>query len=949
MDAVYFKVEHLKSLWNEYRVANESFGKDYSNQSQWAREKLHTVLTEFDKLIQAQVLWKSSLSAEIEDLLIEIEEQCHLFGRQVENVIGQSAGPILPTNTTTREYLQSIRDSLQEEIEVTRTNINTWVDGVTLFIQELGIDDNIPPKEIFETDLSSSVVQPVWCKYDKLIRIVTRRRDLFEGITAQLHFYFNALNRSPQDDIDRALAKLFLDKKTPKDISELLQQIKDNEAINNNTETINSHSHSDSNRNVDCDDYNDDDDDDDDSITTVVGTEKPPREYIYYRPQLPAGLDLSEEQLSTLKEKLIVLEKDYVERKDRRDKLEKIVKNLWEELNMPVNERQIKLHDSLEEEYLQQLSLEQERLRAIMREIIQKAIDEYTVQLGELWDKCLVPQNERDDFFASFQDSLSAEEVYERLAQEVDRLKELYAKCARIYKLMLERRALIEKMIEFEKKASDPRRLFQSSFRLLEEEKWRKSCWPSLVRIEDQLIKACLEYEENERKPFMHESVRYLDTLQNEIGERIVNQMFFGFEQNPTKGLTKLEKETLEAAQLAKKRRDSAASNTSTGGGGGTGRNKSMASRPVSPSLSVVLSRPGSPVSRSSTNNQKTPMYLSNNANGLVETVPKNRPVGIRASNKGNEPVTRSRPASRAVSPTKAGNRRTSMYLGTNDFASKSRSVSPSKAPSRRTSMYLNQNGTSQEVNFGRGRPSSRSVSPSPSSSNNISPASRPGFNTARRRSSLYLDSNTVVVIEEEKQQQQQPNKTSQDQPTQLRRKLPNSQPELLPHRSNSVSSDSSTTSSSSVVTPSTPEPHIVNGRLAVSSNKSKLSTSTNDKSEILQSPTKDNNEAEKAPNNTTGNIKLIDNKLNGKSTRGIPRPKTPLRSATTSITITPNSQTSALTPQMSIRRASSTNGLRTRPSSIVGGISNGFDSVPTPMLKKEVNKKMSLIVEGGR
>ena len=51
-------------------------------------------------------------------------------------------------------------------------------------------------------------------------------------------------------------------------------------------------------------------------------------------------------------------------------------------------------------------------------------------------------------------------------------------------------------MIEFEKTASDPRRLFQASFRLLEEEKWRRSCWPNLVKIEDQLINACLAYEE---------------------------------------------------------------------------------------------------------------------------------------------------------------------------------------------------------------------------------------------------------------------------------------------------------------------------------------------------------------------------------------------------------------------------------------------------------------------
>ncbi|RHZ79132.1 hypothetical protein Glove_151g122 [Diversispora epigaea] len=58
----------------------------------------------------------------------------------------------------------------------------------------------------------------------------------------------------------------------------------------------------------------------------------------------------------------------------------------------------------------------------------------------------------------------SADEVYELLSQ-ISRLQELYAKCAKIYRWM----SLIEKIIEFEKRASRPRRYFQSSFRLLEE------------------------------------------------------------------------------------------------------------------------------------------------------------------------------------------------------------------------------------------------------------------------------------------------------------------------------------------------------------------------------------------------------------------------------------------------------------------------------------------------
>ncbi|RHZ70944.1 hypothetical protein Glove_264g14 [Diversispora epigaea] len=46
---------------------------------------------------------------------------------------------------------------------------------------------------------------------------------------------------------------------------------------------------------------------------------------------------------------------------------------------------------------------------------------------------------------------IESDEVYELISQ-VSHLQELYFKWAKIYRWMLERRALIEKMIEFEKR-----------------------------------------------------------------------------------------------------------------------------------------------------------------------------------------------------------------------------------------------------------------------------------------------------------------------------------------------------------------------------------------------------------------------------------------------------------------------------------------------------------------
>ncbi|RHZ79208.1 hypothetical protein Glove_151g114 [Diversispora epigaea] len=78
-------------------------------------------------------------------------------------------------------------------------------------------------------------------------------------------------------------------------------------------------------------------------------------------------------------------------------------------------EERIQLYDNnLDEEYLEKLNLEFERLREIMR---------FTAKLVDLRDECLIPQYERDEFFESHKRVIeSADEVYELLSQ-VSRLQ----------------------------------------------------------------------------------------------------------------------------------------------------------------------------------------------------------------------------------------------------------------------------------------------------------------------------------------------------------------------------------------------------------------------------------------------------------------------------------------------------------------------------------------------
>lgn len=92
--------------------------------------------------------------------------------------------------------------------------------------------------------------------------------------------------------------------------------------------------------------------------------------------------------------------------------------------------------------------------------------------------------------------------------------------------LIDKRYLLLKSMNEFEKVASDPRRLFQSSFQLNKEEKFRKSAYPSLLNLEEEISKKIASY--NEKYGIFHrEGKEYQNILTKEIEGRLVSKTVF--------------------------------------------------------------------------------------------------------------------------------------------------------------------------------------------------------------------------------------------------------------------------------------------------------------------------------------------------------------------------------------------------------------------------------------
>ncbi|KAL9540773.1 hypothetical protein MBANPS3_009498 [Mucor bainieri] len=204
------------------------------------------------------------------------------------------------------------------------------------------------------------------------------------------------------------------------------------------------------------------------------------------------------------------------------------IKAVWEEFNIPILERPA-LPLRLSDQDMVQLQEIMNSIDPLVKSVFDKYIQQFKDQLIPLWDACLLSEIERTEFITSLYEKNTKLEIKSQVDHHMTYLTSIHIEGQALKALMKERKDLIQKMIDFEKTASDPKRLFQASFQLLEEEKWRNNCLPRLLYLDRQLIKALNEFEKLAGKPVMIGERRYLDTLLDEIADREANQTFFGF------------------------------------------------------------------------------------------------------------------------------------------------------------------------------------------------------------------------------------------------------------------------------------------------------------------------------------------------------------------------------------------------------------------------------------
>ncbi|EIE81950.1 hypothetical protein RO3G_06655 [Rhizopus delemar RA 99-880] len=442
-------------------------------------QKLINVIQELEKLIQLEKNEKILLVANIEDLIASIECASNQLGVSIEDML---------QSTCLRDDL--VYNDLQ--LLPTFPKYHSLVELNKKLYQEiksreLHIHECLPQIESISKELDLPL--KISCDLRDLRELKAQQSKEFEILVRNIQYYWQLLDYSvnTSDELEVTLHQLF--EQFP------LEPI---------------------------------------SITSAQVTFHIKDVYYYQHTNLP----LSKNIISKLNEKKLELETMYKKHYVIYTRSVNKLKAVWDELQVPLLERPsipqtLGINDMI-------------KLRNIINNLepfIKKAFEKYILELKEqlepLWDACLVSNLEREEFIASLYEKNTKHEIKVIVDRQIEYLQSMAGKGKALMALMQERKDLIQKMIDFEKKASDPKRLFQASFQLLEEEKWRNSCLPRLLQLDRSLIKAIQEFEKLAGKPVMFGEKRYLDTLLEEIADREANQTFFGFlNTEPSKSTT---------------------------------------------------------------------------------------------------------------------------------------------------------------------------------------------------------------------------------------------------------------------------------------------------------------------------------------------------------------------------------------------------------------------------
>lgn len=130
-------------------------------------------------------------------------------------------------------------------------------------------------------------------------------------------------------------------------------------------------------------------------------------------------------------------------------------------------------------------------------------ISQLKQELEEMWEKCYVGEEEKEEFSPYVSDECT-EEVLEAHNVEVERLKKFHNENQKMFTVLNQWHQLWDKHLRLEERSNNPDRLFGNrGCALLQEEKERRRVGGELPRIEKELEDLAEVYKEKSGQPFL--------------------------------------------------------------------------------------------------------------------------------------------------------------------------------------------------------------------------------------------------------------------------------------------------------------------------------------------------------------------------------------------------------------------------------------------------------------
>lgn len=215
-----------------------------------------------------------------------------------------------------------------------------------------------------------------------------------------------------------------------------------------------------------------------------------------------------------------------------------LIGRLWNLLETPQEERFQLSSANLSLQNIQLLSQERNRLINFQQQKFKELYDAQVQELRKMMTALAWSQGKQDSLLSSCQ-SYTADGL-QFLSIQLATLQPKLELSLEIINSITSRYNLISKMREFEKSASDPARLFRSSFQLLQEEKFRKTALPNLLNLESHIRSLLSDFDSKFAEEFAYhpadseegEGSAYVHVMEEEISSRFMSSGIFGFDQS---------------------------------------------------------------------------------------------------------------------------------------------------------------------------------------------------------------------------------------------------------------------------------------------------------------------------------------------------------------------------------------------------------------------------------